>query len=379
MKKKAFTLIELLIVVVVIVTLMTIVFKLAGVGDDATARNKTINRMQRLENCLSGYYAAYGSYPPVKLYGSRDYTLKVDENDIQDPNESKATPDPGSGSLNWKSVEAACRSQPIRMSFPYHKSMKEYVKAYSDIKVQEAKGDVSKAFEALCDNSVVSSLAKMSNWSEVQVFRFGVLSYLLPRYLIIMRDFFNGEKNGEKLDDQLFTQHRQWLDNNQRPSSFDTGMQYTSWEDLNADVNQYPWKVAAIPSQAACARWLPNLEGVVHSVVKRNIYGVEIYDYDNEGLSEEVHSPGGFESSSQRYALDNVTVRDGYWDKDKDCHCEFYYYSPPPHQTYRLWSSGKNCRTFPPWVTNEELNNLSGQDRKIVQQWVSDDIVHMSN
>lgn len=35
--------------------------------------------MQRLENCLSGYYAAYGSYPPVKLHGSRDYTLEVDE------------------------------------------------------------------------------------------------------------------------------------------------------------------------------------------------------------------------------------------------------------------------------------------------------------
>ncbi len=70
--KKGFTLVELLIVVVVLVTLMTITFRITSVGDESTKRNRTINRMQRLENCLSGYYAAYGSYPPVKLHGSRE-------------------------------------------------------------------------------------------------------------------------------------------------------------------------------------------------------------------------------------------------------------------------------------------------------------------
>lgn len=377
MKKKAFTLIELLIVVVVIVTLMTIVFKLAGVGDDATARNKTINRMQRLENCLSGYYAAYGSYPPVKLHGSRDYRLKVDSHGLQDPDGSEAPADAGCSTICWKSVEAACRSQPMAMSFPYHETMKEFIKAYSDLRSRD---DPTKAFEALCNNSSVSALSDRSDWSEIQLYKFGVLSYLLPRYLVIMNDYSSGNNSGSgRLDDQLFTRHHQWTDNNQLPPDFDTGMPYSSWSDVNSDVNQDPWKVAAIPSQAACARWLPNLEGIVHSLQKRPIYGVTVYDNDNTSVPDEIYSPGGYDSSSQAYGLDSLTVRDGFWDDKEKCHPEFYYYSPPPHQSYRLWSSGKDCRTFPPWVTNEELNALPGQDKKVVQQWIADDIVHMSN
>ena len=58
--KKGFTLVELLIVVVVMITLMTITFRLSSIGSDATARNKTVNRLNRLENCMSGYYAAFG-------------------------------------------------------------------------------------------------------------------------------------------------------------------------------------------------------------------------------------------------------------------------------------------------------------------------------
>ena len=75
--KKGFTLVEMLIVVVVLVTLMSITFRLSSLGDDQTRRNRTISRMQRLENCLSGFYAAYGTYPPVELHGSRDYDLGV--------------------------------------------------------------------------------------------------------------------------------------------------------------------------------------------------------------------------------------------------------------------------------------------------------------
>ena len=70
--RRAFTLIELLVVVVVIVTRMAITFRLGSIGSESTSRARTVNRMQRLENCLSGYYAAYGSYPPVALHGSRD-------------------------------------------------------------------------------------------------------------------------------------------------------------------------------------------------------------------------------------------------------------------------------------------------------------------
>ena len=52
--RRAFTLVELLVVVVVIVTLMAVTFRLGSVGSESTYKSRTINRMQRLENCLSG-------------------------------------------------------------------------------------------------------------------------------------------------------------------------------------------------------------------------------------------------------------------------------------------------------------------------------------
>ena len=58
--KKAFRLVEMLVVVVVLVTLMSIVFKLGNVGDSSEKRTTTISRLQKLENCLSGHYAAAG-------------------------------------------------------------------------------------------------------------------------------------------------------------------------------------------------------------------------------------------------------------------------------------------------------------------------------
>ena len=65
--KKAFTLIELMITIAVLVILMGLVFRLNSAGTESQKRTVTIIRMQKLENCLSGYYAAFGSYPPVKL------------------------------------------------------------------------------------------------------------------------------------------------------------------------------------------------------------------------------------------------------------------------------------------------------------------------
>ena len=62
--KKAFTIIEMLVVVVVIATLMTIVFRLSSIGEDSEYHNRTIVRMQKLENCLSGYYA-FGILEPA--------------------------------------------------------------------------------------------------------------------------------------------------------------------------------------------------------------------------------------------------------------------------------------------------------------------------
>lgn len=96
--KRAFTLIEMMIVVAVIAILTGILFRLMGVGEDAEKRNITVARMQRLENCLSGYYAAFGSYPPVELEGrSRNYRYEVNPGGIQ---QTSRNPQNG-GRLNY--------------------------------------------------------------------------------------------------------------------------------------------------------------------------------------------------------------------------------------------------------------------------------------
>ena len=83
--KKGFSLVEMLIVVTVLVTLMAITFRLGAIGGTSSYRNTTVSRLQRLENCLSGYYAAFGSYPPVPLQGrSRSIYTRVDENGVLD-------------------------------------------------------------------------------------------------------------------------------------------------------------------------------------------------------------------------------------------------------------------------------------------------------
>ena len=114
--KKGFTLIELLVVTVVIVALMAVIFRLTGIAGSASETKTTVYRMQCLENCLSGYYAAFGSYPPVPLQNASRNIFRKTSGEVQsdDPNDSW-----GEGEdLHSESVEAACRAQPVRASYP---------------------------------------------------------------------------------------------------------------------------------------------------------------------------------------------------------------------------------------------------------------------
>ena len=84
-----------------------------------------------------------------------------------------------------------------------------------------------------------------------------------------------------------------------------------------------------------------------------------------------IFSPGGYSqsSSSRQYTLDMISIADG-WGND------LYYYSPPPYQSYVLWSAGKNGRTFPPWIPRETLNE---EANRCIGYWVKDDIVNLSH
>ena len=388
--KKAFTLVELLVVVVVLVTLMTMVFRLSNVGDSAQRRNATVSAMQRIENCISGYYAAFGSYPPVKVHGSRSIYYKTNRYGIQQvENDEKEE-----GDLRWERVEAACRSQPVAMNFPFASSMDDYIETTArELMELHNSGDddspykKNKALENMTANFnpgwISGDRRSSADWTQCQVFRFGLMSYLLPRFIVMM-----GNNRGE-----IYSDFAQWKDNNQLPCRFEDGAPYTSWQELNNDVitsmsgdeNAERWKVEALPSQAVTARWMPNLKGLLHCEKGITIYGVNVAgnwwrNFSVENANPTIYSGGdsqGGEDSgdgSTQYVLDGVTVRDGWYN-------ELYYYSEPPFQSYRLWSAGANGKTFPPWISEEEIQRDStlNRNRKTIMNWKGDDIMHLTN
>lgn len=384
-RKTGFTLIELLIVTVVIVTLMGIVFRLAGLGGEARAKNVTISRLQRVENALSGYYAAFGSYPPVPLHGSRDYTCRVGLTNLQDG-------DPGSGVTDFTSgdfrrqVEAACRAQPVAARYPYGTDAATYIdvvsaqcldyytrgaapnSAYSDWHQEK----FARPFSAMTRNIYGSDLETKADWQEVRIFQFGLMSFLLPRYLFMIQ--------GKQ---EFYENCAQWERNNRRICDFTNGSRLT-WSQVRSclgiqdDGTRQGGTVQAemitnLPSQAVTARWMPNFKGIVHG--GGTFYGVDTNDGIGGGSFNSMDSadfqvfsvqPDG---NGERYVLDGMTVWDGW-------HRELYYYSDPPYQNYRLWSAGPDGKTFPPWA---DLGALSGDDQKRAAGWMADDIVHLSN
>jgi len=266
--KKAFTLIELLIVVAVLVTLMGLMFKLGGLGGDSYRRTRTITRMQKLENCLSGYNAAFGSYPPVKLYGSRNINSRVDEYGHGMQTGESGEPNWGDEGLAWEQVRAACLAQPVACRFPFpdgpyndlirgiSTEMKRragetgnaYYKKYWGN--ERIKKKLQAGFESVNMNAGGLDHTAV-DWGDLQLFQFGVMSYILPRYLVMM--------NGNS---QFYGNFRQWTVNNEMPSDPYNGRPIGEWAQLRELVVSGNMtdlaKVANIPSQSVCARWMPN-------------------------------------------------------------------------------------------------------------------------
>ena len=211
-----------------------------------------------------------------------------------------------------------------------------------------------------------------TDWRNEQVFRFGLMSYLLPRYLFMTEaddSYFNGSFS-------------QWEANNTLPCDPLTGERFSSWNAIRTPLENYRQtgqarelaQVANIPSQAVCARWMPNLEGSCSANRSMTFFGVDVKDTDLGALTVanrdiEVFTPGGGDSNSDQYILDSVSMQDG-WGRD------LYYYSPAPYQKYVVWSSGPNGRTFPPWIPR---GTLSSEDAVTVGGWTADDIAGMSN
>ncbi len=382
-RKKGFTLIELLIVTVVIVMLMGIVFRLAGSGGESAARAQTIAKIQRLSNAIGGYYAAFGSYPPVPLqHRSRNIYAKVLGSSmgygIQDPDS-----EPGSRGLDKKQIEAACRAQPVGLTCPFNADSKSPVR-----KVLAA---MKKQDKDMPDYSLIEDYGsfdrKTADWRKNSVFMFGLMSFLLPRYQIMMDGI-------SEMYDTISCPTGPWGANNRLPYLLD-GTRPKSWSIAGTQDgrNVQDWLgmgkgrydggkkkdtlkaplIDNIASQAVCARWMPNLEGIVSG--GGSYFGINTYDRDHGyldgdwnrwcviGKSSEDNDKDD-KNRSGLFLMNHITVRDG-WGR------ELYYYSAPPYQSYMLWSAGPNGRTFPPWM---DIAKLPSGDRKSVYSWIKDDL-----
>ena len=147
--------------------------------------------------------------------------------------------------------------------------------------------------------------------------------------------------------------------------------------------------VANLPSQAVCARWMPNFRDGNNGIISGGLefYGVETSDGDRQFLLSQKYtalpdetghdcrflhmiSKNGYNGKSD-YLLNGMTVSDG-WNH------EFYYYSDTPYQSYRLWSAGPNGLTFPPWLM-EHLDSYSPKEQETITGWTKDDISHLAN
>ncbi len=368
--RAAFTLIELLIVVVVIVTLMGIVFRLSGMGGESKARGITIRRLNAIEFALSGYNAAFGSYPPVEIHGQRDIYLEVDGSGLQYTTGQKYSPSSlgsSSGAAEyWKHVKAACRSQPVAAEFPMNAKR---------TRQHDTTGKYN-GFNLLGEGENISSLVSAKNWNQARIFKFGLMSYLLPRLQFML----------EGASD-LYDRGGFWRERNRLSAlyNFATGESLTpTWDDVQRRMNAgRHWQegkrentdlreVINQPSQLVCARWMSAFEGIVHN--GKTFYNVNTYDGTvgrSSGEGDGSYSLSGSVSggSGQMCMLSCMTVVDG-WGHD------FYYYSDPPYQNYRLWSAGPDGMTFPPWM---DLKQLPSAERELAGDWMADDIVSMSN
>lgn len=369
--------VELLVTILVMVTLMGISFRLLRGGDESVARHRTQERLQRLQNCLAGYHAAFGHYPAVPLHASHDFHLRVNDFGIQTEHRDSK--------VNWRNVRAALLAQPVTVEFPFDerdRGMADMVADYAveDVawaKAMKKKGGDPTAVAVYAKEyrpfsaSLVSAQREAKSWREVQVFRYGLLSFLLPRSQFMLFG-----------EDGLYTDFAAWKGHNELSEYYhpDTGKPLkSSWSELAQAVrNENGFDrdaVLASTSQAACARWLPNLAGIVRGGGR--FYGVDTSDgksfrerehdlRDAEVSDLFVHASGTAESPKTTYVLDGMTVLDG-WEN------EFFYYSPPPHRTCRIWSAGRDRKTFPPWIDPKQ----AAKDSELQEAlgWTRDDIV----
>jgi len=318
-QREAFTLIEMMVVVALVGILIGGVFRLINAAGDAAKCAETIDRIQRLENAISGFYAKYGMYPPVAPHGSPDPFVEED-----DDGKTKHA-----GKLSPANANRAARCQPVAFEFPTMVSLDDFI-SYN----QQVSANVNESF--FDDDK--------TRWQDVKLFKLGVTSFIVPRWDAVCEFKDDGELVEPKA----------------APKSifFD----YAQWSKTNKKYNNRKDQLMA--ERAACAEWLPNLKNLIYG--GKVFMGVDTAEKEHgfPRITSRSYKPSG----ATPYVLGIMTVRDA-WGRD------LYYYSAPPYQSYRIWSAGPDGNTFP---ADYPLSKLTPDERKTVGNWIKDDIVRSS-
>jgi prepilin-type N-terminal cleavage/methylation domain-containing protein len=340
-----FTLIELMIVIAIIGILIGTTFKLMQVAVESKARAVTVARMERLQNALSGYFSAYGMYPAVPTAYINTDPTGTGSGDLYDESTGDRLKD-GTDGEKARRASASAHAQPIGFEYPTPLYL-----------------TTEKLQRLLRDSSVVSmgdiwsSMDDVEDWKKNKTFKFGLLSFLLPRVEVIGISYtrsgtpITGINSTAPVPEAYILE--QWKGNNKSSS--------VSGNSPNADKDRADrlYKQLEVENEV-CRRWMPCFEGVLRSFAD-NILGVKVNCNDNAGTR--IHKRH-FGKDGTYVALAYITIVDGWGN-------EFFYYSAPPYQSFRVWSAGPDGKTFPPWIPS---SNSTYRDWN-AQNWIKDDIV----
>jgi len=335
--RAGFTMIELMVVLAVIGILVMGMFRLMGVTSGKAKESETIATLERVKNALSGYYAIYGCYPPVKnIYAPLDPSSTTVSEYCDTESSGRITKD-GDAAL----ASFVARAQPLAFEFPNKKDEESYIN--------------SKMAPRMASSARSPELTT-TDWRECKMFKFGLMSFLLPRVEMMV-----------SRDDNSSGQQIRWAEQNSLavPYSF---FETAQWAQANMPAPRVgsndQEKQAILKKQLAvendaCAKWLPNFEGRVSLGSVDLLLGVNI----RRKHAGDMYAC--YDGSSGGVVLMKITMIDGWGN-------ELYYYSEPPYQSYRLWSAGPDGFTFPPWLDTDQYR--SGTFAKC-REWMADDVV----
>lgn len=339
-EKGGFTLVEIMVVVAVVGMLMAGLFKLISATGENTKKARTVARLQRIQNALAGFYAENGTYPPVQRFSSTNPYLKHPENYSWNENDGEKYVE--AGGLYAENANRAAAAQSVEFLFPCMRSLDDFCEQV----LHGPSANVAKGNKLYQNNEDVG-------WDRCKIFKFGLVSYLLPRIELM------GGLSLVYGDWGYGTPAQNFFFGNDQTQTKSTNYQ---WSKNNTGTLRAVYE----REQRQCARWMPHLEGCVYGY--GTLFGESVRDSENDKGGFHFKMPEGTD-----YWLQRVSLKDG-WGND------FYYYSAPPYQSYRLWSAGPDGKTFPPWITLEALKkkNRSTNNKKDVdwaRDWMEDDIV----